>query len=101
MNQEISIIIPVYNVEKYLKRCIDSILNQSFENFELILVDDGSTDNSGKIVDEYEGIDKRIRVIHKQNGEQESARNRGLDIAKGNYIGFVDIDDWIHRDMYK
>lgn len=101
MNPEISIIVPVYNVEKYLKRCIDSILNQSFENFELILVDDGSTDNSGKIVDEYEGIDKRIRVIHKQNGGQGSARNRGLDIAKGNYIGFVDSDDWIHRDMYK
>lgn len=101
MNPEISIIVPVYNVEKYLKRCIDSILNQSFENFELILVDDGSTDNSGKIVDEYEGIDKRIRVIHKENGGQGSARNRGLDIAKGNYIGFVDSDDWIHRDMYK
>lgn len=101
MNPEISIIVPVYNVEKYLKRCIDSILNQSFENFELILVDDGSTDNSGKIVDEYKSIDKRIRVIHKKNGGQGSARNRGLDIAKGNYIGFVDSDDWIHRDMYK
>lgn len=101
MNPEISIIVPVYNVEKYLKRCIDSILNQSFKNFELILVDDGSTDNSGKIVDEYESTDKRIRVIHKENGGQGSARNRGLDIAKGNYIGFVDSDDWIHRDMYK
>ncbi|WP_195953172.1 glycosyltransferase family 2 protein [Clostridium saudiense] len=101
MNPEISIIIPIYNVEQYLKRCIDSILNQSFKNFELILVDDGSTDNSGKIIDEYESIDKRIRVIHKENGGQGSARNRGLDIAKGNYIGFVDSDDWIHRDMYK
>lgn len=101
MNPEISIIVPIYNVEKYLKRCIDSILNQSFKNFELILVDDGSTDNSGKIIDEYESIDKRIRVIHKENGGQGSARNRGLDIAKGNYIGFVDSDDWIHRDMYK
>ena len=101
MNPEISIIVPVYNVEKYLKRCIDSILNQSFTNFELILVDDGSTDNSGKIIDEYAIKDERIKVIHKENGGQGSARNRGLDIAKGNYIGFVDSDDWIHKDMYK
>ena len=101
MNPEISIIVPVYNVEKYLKRCIDSILNQSFTDFELILVDDGSTDNSGKIIDEYEIKDERIKVIHKENGGQGSARNRGLDIAKGNYIGFIDSDDWIHKDMYK
>lgn len=101
MNPEISIIVPVYNVEKYLKRCIDSILNQSFTDFELILVDDGSTDNSGKIIDEYAVKDERIKVIHKENGGQGSARNRGLDIAKGNYIGFVDSDDWIHKDMYK
>ena len=101
MNPEISIIVPVYNVEKYLKRCIDSILNQSFTDFELILVDDGSTDNSGKIIDEYAIKDERIKVIHKENGGQGSARNRGLDIAKGNYIGFVDSDDWIHKDMYK
>lgn len=101
MNPEISIIVPVYNVEKYLKRCIDSILNQSFTDFELILVDDGSTDNSGKIIDEYAIKDERIKVIHKENGGQGSARNRGLDIAKGNYIGFIDSDDWIHKDMYK
>ena len=101
MNPEISIIVPVYNVEKYLKRCIDSILNQSFTDFELILVDDGSTDNSGKIIDEYAIKDERIKVIHKENGGQGSARNRGLDIANGNYIGFVDSDDWIHKDMYK
>ena len=101
MNPEISIIVPVYNVEKYLKRCIDSILNQSFTDFELILVDDGSTDNSGKIIDEYTIKDERIKVIHKENGGQGSARNRGLDIAKGNYIGFIDSDDWIHKDMYK
>ena len=101
MNPEISIIVPVYNTENYLRRCIDSILDQSFENFELILVNDGSTDNSGKIIDEYKSKDKRIKVIHKENGGQGSARNRALDIAKGNYIGFVDSDDWIHRDMYK
>ena len=101
MNPEISIIVPVYNVEKYLKRCIDSILNQSFTDFELILVDDGSTDNSGKIIDEYAVKNERIIVIHKENGGQGSARNRGLDIAKGNYIGFVDSDDWIHKDMYE
>ena len=70
MNPEISIIVPVYNVEKYLKRCIDSILNQSFTDFELILVDDGSTDNSGKIIDEYAIKDERIKVIHKENGGQ-------------------------------
>lgn len=101
MKPEISIIVPIYNTENYLKRCIDSILNQSFTDFELILVNDGSIDNSGIIIDEYKSKDKRIKVIHKENGGQGSARNMGLDIAKGNYIGFVDSDDWIHRDMYK
>lgn len=99
MNPEVSIIVSIYNTENYLRRCIDSILTQSFENFELILVNDESTDNSGKIIDEYKSKDKRIKVIHKENGGQGSARNRGLDIAKGNYIGFVDSDDWIHRDV--
>ena len=94
MNPEISIIVPVYNVEKYLKRCIDSILNQSFTDFELILVDDGSTDNSGEIIDEYAIKDERIKVIHKENGGLSSARNVGIEYSKGNYIAFVDSDDW-------
>lgn len=98
---EISIIVPVYNVEKYLENCIESILNQTFKDFELILVDDGSTDNSGKICDIYEKKDTRIKVIHKNNGGLSSARNAGLDIACGKYIGFVDSDDSIHPKMYE
>ena len=98
---EISIIVPVYNVEKYLENCIESILNQTFKDFELILVDDGSTDNSGKICDIYEKKDYRIKVIHKNNGGLSSARNIGLDIASGKYIGFVDGDDNIHPKMYE
>lgn len=93
----ISIIVPVYNVEKYLSECIDSILAQTYENFELILVDDGSPDNSGKICDEYEEKDKRIKVIHKENGGVSSARNTGLDNAKGEYITFIDSDDVVDK----
>jgi len=96
----ISIIVPVYNVEKYLRRCIDSILNQTFENFELILIDDGSTDYSGIICDEYKKKDNRIVVIHKENEGAAVARNLGVDIAKGSYIGFVDSDDYIDKSMY-
>ena len=98
---EVSIIVPVYNVEEYLENCIESILNQTFKDFELILVDDGSTDNSGKICDIYEKKDTRIKVIHKNNGGLSSARNAGLDIADGKYIGFVDSDDYIHYQMYE
>lgn len=101
MKPKISIIVPVYNTEKYLNRCINSILNQSFKELELILVNDGSTDNSRKILDKYFKKDSRIKVINKENGGQGSARNMGLDIAQGEYIGFVDSDDWIHKDMYK
>ena len=97
----ISIIIPVYNVEQYLNQCIDSIVNQTYKNLEIILVDDGSTDNSSRICDEYALQDKRIKVIHKENGGVSSARNFGLNIAKGEYIGFVDSDDFIERDMYE
>lgn len=98
---EISIIVPVYNVEKYLENCIESILNQTFKDFELILVDDGSTDNSCKICDIYEKKDSRIKVIHKNNGGLSSARNAGLDIACGKYVGFIDSDDSIHPRMYE
>ena len=101
MSMELSIIVPVYKVEKQLERCIRSILNQSFTNFELILVDDGSPDKCGEICDEYEKKDKRIKVIHKKNGGLSDARNAGLNIAKGKYIGFVDSDDIIHSEMYE
>lgn len=102
MNQElISVIIPVYNVEKYLDRCLESVLNQTYKNLEIILVDDGSTDNSGNMCDEYVKKDQRVVVIHKKNGGASTARNVGLDCAQGQYIGFVDSDDWIKLDMYE
>lgn len=90
---EFSVIVPVYKVEKYLDRCIGSILAQTFSDFELILIDDGSPDNSGQICDEYAGKDNRIHVIHKENGGVSTARNAGLDIAQGKFIVFVDSDD--------
>lgn len=96
----LSIIVPVYNVEQYLPRCIDSILAQTFQNFELILVDDGSKDKSGEICDEYTKKDNRIIVIHQENKGVNTARNAGLDIATGSYITFVDSDDWIQPDSY-
>ena len=95
---QISIIVPVYNSEKYLDACIDSILSQSFRDFELILVDDGSKDSSAQICDEYASQDTRVRVIHKANGGVSAARNDGLDIAKGEYITFIDSDDWVERE---
>lgn len=99
--EKISVIVPVYNVEKYLHKCINSILDQTYRNLEIILIDDGSTDNSGKICDEYALKDERIKVIHKENGGLSSARNAGLDICSGDYIGFVDSDDYIAEDMYE
>ena len=95
----ISVIVPVYNVEKYLSRCVDSILNQTFTDFECILVDDGSPDNCGKICDEYAKKDKRVKVIHKQNGGLSDARNTGLDIAGGEYIYFLDSDDYVEYNL--
>ncbi|PEL07026.1 glycosyltransferase [Bacillus sp. AFS017336] len=100
MNPKISIIVPVYKVEPYIHKCVDSILAQTLTDFELILVDDGSPDQCGIICDEYAKKDDRIKVIHKINGGQASARNAALNIAKGAYIGFVDSDDWIEPDMY-
>lgn len=99
--KSISIIVPVYNVEKYLARCVESILNQTFKDFELILVDDGSSDKSGVMCEQYAKHDKRIKVLHKENGGLSSARNAGLEIAEGKYIGFIDSDDWIMTDMYQ
>lgn len=97
---QISIIVPVYNVSAYLPECINSILNQKFKNLEIILVDDGSTDSSGIICDDFMKKDSRIVVIHKKNGGLSSARNAGIQKARGKYIGFVDGDDWISCDMY-
>ena len=97
----ISIIVAVYNIEKYIGKCIESIIRQTYKNIELILVDDGSTDNSGRICDSYAKNDIRIKVIHKQNGGLSDARNKGLDVAIGSLIGIVDGDDWIHPQMYE
>lgn len=101
MTVSISIIVPVYQAEKSLARCVDSILNQSFRDFELILVDDGSTDKCPKLCEEYAAADSRVRVIHKKNGGLSSARNAGLDVAVGRYVGFVDSDDYVSDDMYQ
>lgn len=97
----ISIIIPIYKVEPYLRRCVDSVLSQTYTDLEIILVDDGSPDNCGAICDEYAAKDPRIKVIHKQNGGLSDARNAGLDIMTGRYVGFVDSDDWIEPQMYE
>jgi len=101
MGKLISIIVPIYNVEKYLDKCIESILNQTYKNLEIILVDDGSKDNCPKICDDYKLKDLRVKVIHKENAGVSSARNSGLNVATGEYIGFVDPDDYIEKDMYE
>ena len=101
MSELISIIVPVYNVEKYIDKCINSIINQTYKNIEIIIVDDGSKDNSGIICDKLKEKDNRIKVIHKENGGLSDARNSGLKIAKGEYIGFVDSDDYIKEDMFE
>lgn len=98
---DISVIVPVYKVEKYLKQCIDSIINQTFKNIEIILVDDGSPDSCGVICDKYSKIDSRIKVIHKKNGGLSSARNAGINASKGKYIAFVDSDDYTENTMYE
>lgn len=96
---KISVIVPVYNSEQHLPRCIDSILGQTFTDFELLLIDDGSKDNSDRICDEYAVKDSRVRVFHKENGGVSSARNLGLDNAQGEWIIFIDSDDWISESM--
>jgi len=101
MSIKISVIVPVYNVELYLEKCIESICNQTYKNLQIILVDDGSTDSSGNICDLYGKKDNRITVIHKTNGGLSDARNAGLDIADGEYIGFVDSDDYIAPEMFE
>lgn len=99
MNQLISVIVPIYKVENYLKKCINSIVNQTYNNIEIILVDDGSPDNCGIICDEYAKKDKRVKVIHKKNGGLSDARNYGIEASTGDYIIFVDSDDYISKNM--
>ena len=98
MDKLISIIVPIYNVEKYLPKCIDSIINQTYKNIEILLINDGSTDNSGKICDEYALKDTRIRVSHNENGGVAVARNKGIKMSTGDYIAFVDSDDYISTE---
>lgn len=99
--KKLSVIVPVYKSEQYLDRCVRSILAQTYSNLEVILVDDGSPDNSGKMCDEFAASDSRVRVIHKANGGVSSARNAGLDAANGDYVAFVDSDDYIAPEMYE
>lgn len=101
MQKLLSIIIPVYNTGDFLHKCISSVLSQTLSDFELILINDGSTDNSGQILDEYAKKDNRIKVIHKENQGVSAARNDGIREASGEYIGFIDSDDWIQNDMYE
>lgn len=98
---QLSVIVPVYNVEQYLKQCIDSILNQTFKNFELILVDDGALDSCPQICDNYSKHDDRVKVIHKKNGGLSSARNAGIKVAKGKFLTFIDSDDWISKNYFE
>lgn len=100
MNEKISVIVPVYNAEKYLHRCVDSIINQTYANLEIILIDDGSPDNCPQICDDYLRRDERIKVIHQENKGASGARNNGLNNATGDYIAFVDSDDWLDLEMY-
>lgn len=97
----ISIIIPVYKVEKYLEKCIESVLNQTYKKLQIILVDDGSPDNCGDICDRYAKMDERIEVIHKENGGLSDARNAGLKVVRGEYIGFIDSDDYVSKEMFE
>ena len=97
----VSVIIPVYNVENYVEKTLKSVINQTYKDLEIIVIDDGSTDRSPEIVDRIAQTDERIRVVHAKNGGVSAARNKGLDIAKGRYIGFVDSDDYIEPDMYE
>ena len=98
---KISVIVPVFNVEKYLKDCLDSIIKQSIQDIEIILVDDGSEDSSGQICDQYAEIDDRIKVIHKTNGGLSDARNCGLRVASAQYVGFIDSDDCVDLNFYE
>lgn len=100
-NPKVSVIVPMYNVEKYVAQCLESILSQTLFDIEVIAVDDGSPDSSGEIAESYARRDRRVRVIHQENAGLGPARNSGMDIARGEYVGFVDSDDWVHPDMFE
>lgn len=100
-NFKLSVIVPIYNIEEYLEKCIESVIDSTYTNLEIILVDDGSTDDSGQICDKYQQVDKRINVIHKKNGGLVSARKAGVKAATGEYVTFVDGDDFISNDLYE
>ena len=100
-NPKVSIIIPIYNAQMHLKRCIDSVLKQDFEDFELLLMDDGSKDSSPEICDEYKKKDGRVIVVHKDNSGVSDTRNMAISLARGEYLQFLDSDDWITPDMYE
>ena len=97
----VSIIVPVYNCAQFLNRCMDSLVNQTLKDIEIICINDGSTDNSPEILQEYAAKDSRIKIINKENGGLSSARNRGLAAAQGEYLGFVDSDDWVDLDFFE
>lgn len=101
MDSLISVIVPIYNVEKYLDRCVDSIINQTYKNLEIILVDDGSPDNCPQMCDDYAKKDSRIKVVHKENGGLSDARNVGMKVATGEYVSFIDSDDYVSLDFYE
>ena len=101
MQPLISVIVPIYNVEKYLDRCVGSIINQTYKNLEIILVDDGSPDNCPQMCDDYAKKDSRIKVVHKENGGLSDARNAGMKVATGEYVSFIDSDDYISLDFYE
>lgn len=101
MDSLISVIVPIYNVEKYLDRCVDSIINQTYKNLEIVLVDDGSLDNCPKMCDDYAEKDSRIKVVHKENGGLSDARNAGMKVATGEYVSFIDSDDYVSLDFYE
>ena len=101
MNELISIIVPIYNVENYLRQCLDSIMNQTYRNFECLLINDGSSDNSEDICREYVSKDSRFRYFEKENGGVSSARNLGIECSGGAYITFIDADDWVDSDYFR
>lgn len=101
MSDLISVIVPVYNVEKYIEECLESLIKQTYQNLEIILIDDGSTDASGGLCDKYAALDSRIKVIHQKNGGAANAKNNGLKIATGDYLAFADSDDYVERDAYE
>ena len=101
MKPDVSVIVPIYNVAGYLEQCLDSLVNQSHKNIEIICIDDGSTDKSGEIIDAYAAKDKRVKAIHQPNAGVSAARNKGLETARGEYISFVDGDDWIETNAYQ